>query len=307
MSLCQFSAVRNQGGGLDSGVPDIIVYTYKGSGTTPNPSLYGLNSFNISINYTSGTGNEINAQIILSAPGIPNPTTYVFPIAIINTDSVTITSISNSQNGNFVAMIEGTGNNFNIKTTNVLTFTPPLRTGVTWNLTLDENTNTLMPIMEPAGCPLSVDPQLNIEILPLAPLIECETIISGVASTTPDGQELSQVKYTILNPYPCQCGVEISYTKYCPDVTSVLKGRGCTYAQKINSLGLSIDSVTQYSMVRMILSQLLYGCFDSKYLLQRYYCKFFKDVKRLYPNYKEFFDGSNPKYPYGCYFKLFHK
>jgi hypothetical protein len=76
------------------------------------------------------------------------------------------------------------------------------------------------------------------------------------------------------------------------DLLSVIRGLGRTYQEKIsinlyNTLNVDpfitriqlAQLVVSYGLVRLILSYLLYGTFDVKYLTGKYTCQFFRDLK----------------------------
>jgi hypothetical protein len=90
------------------------------------------------------------------------------------------------------------------------------------------------------------------------------------------------------------------------DLIPVLRGKGVTYQEKVG-VNLynteNVDSsltrirfmqrVVSYGLVRYVLSYLLYGIFDTKYLLQSYYCQFLQDLKvSRYCRFKHIFRGS---------------
>ena len=105
----------------------------------------------------------------------------------------------------------------------------------------------------------------------------------------------------------------ITYEESCPKIADVLKGRGKTARNKVNYLsgkgkinidGIQfIDNLAEYSMIRCFLSKLLYGNFDTKYLLKKYYSEFIKDLQNSeYSNFVQYFLTGQLK----DYYKYFH-
>lgn len=109
-------------------------------------------------------------------------------------------------------------------------------------------------------------------------------------------------------------GITQNYEKYCPKIVSVLKGIGLTAYDKlsyiyktenISILGLEfLYNMIEYGMVRYLLSKLLYDKFNIKYLLDKYYIKFIKDLKNSeYKNFVNYFiDPHSKVYNYNKYF-----
>ena len=105
------------------------------------------------------------------------------------------------------------------------------------------------------------------------------------------------------------------YEKACVKIVSVLKGTGSTALDKVSYLynknnitlpGINFyDNIVNYSLVRYFLSKLLYGNFDIKYLLNKYYPKFIRDLTNSkYNNFVNFFtDPQSDVYNYNKYFK----
>lgn len=103
----------------------------------------------------------------------------------------------------------------------------------------------------------------------------------------------------------------------CPNMVKVLKGRGCTlfdkasyiYDRMSESIGPSLYdfyiNLIFYSMVRYILARILYGEFNIKYLLNKYYEKFLIDLgnSRFCGALQFFNDSTQPTYGYNKFFK----
>ena len=104
------------------------------------------------------------------------------------------------------------------------------------------------------------------------------------------------------------------YKKSCPKIVSVLRGVGLTALDKLNDIYITeniaitglefLYNIVEYSMVRYFLSKLLYGIFDIKYLLGKYYNKFIIDLKNSeFKNFVIFFnDPESSVYNYNQYF-----
>lgn len=134
------------------------------------------------------------------------------------------------------------------------------------------------------------------------------TLILINSQTLIDGSDIGNTVFKIINN-----NTKI-YEKNCILIVSVLKGKGKTAAEKVENIFLTNDlpvnfyqfgyNIIKYSMLRYILSKLLYGNFDVNYLLGAYYDDFLKDLKySQYSNYLNYFDGPNAEfYEYYKYF-----
>jgi len=103
-----------------------------------------------------------------------------------------------------------------------------------------------------------------------------------------------------------------TFIKDCPKIVNVLKGKGTTMWDKLNYLYVAdppgllgydfIAKIVQYSMLKYILGKLLYGVFNKKYILNKYFKQFLKDLgKSQYNNYVSFFTTGE----YKDYYKYF--
>jgi len=103
-----------------------------------------------------------------------------------------------------------------------------------------------------------------------------------------------------------------TFIKDCPKIVNVLKGKGITMWDKLNYLYVAyppgllgydfIAKIVRYSMLKYILGKLLYGVFDKKYILNKYFKQFLKDLgKSQYNNYVPFFTTGE----YKDYYKYF--
>lgn len=63
-----------------------------------------------------------------------------------------------------------------------------------------------------------------------------------------------------------------------PNFAIVLRGNGLTLEAKINSLGIDRDRLIEYASNKLIVSRILYGKFDIKYLLSSHNAKFINDL-----------------------------
>lgn len=117
-------------------------------------------------------------------------------------------------------------------------------------------------------------------------LINSQTLI--------DGFDIGNTIFKIIN------GTEKIYEKKCVLIFSVLKGKGKTAADKVENIFLTNElpinfyrfglNIIKYSMLRYFLSKLLYGNFNTDYLLQLYYDDFLKDLKNSkYNSYLNYF------------------
>lgn len=103
-----------------------------------------------------------------------------------------------------------------------------------------------------------------------------------------------------------------TFIKGCPKIVNVLKGKGTTMWDKLNYLYVAdppgllgydfIAKIVRYSMLKYILGKLLYGVFDKKYILNKNFKQFLKDLgKSQYNNYVPFFTTGE----YKNYYKYF--
>jgi hypothetical protein len=141
--------------------------------------------------------------------------------------------------------------------------------------------------------------------------------ISGVVHLSNDGQMICQVTYTVVQEFDGCCDGLIrsvrTFTEYKVNIQDVMKGKGCTLRQRIDSIaerGCSIDFelFVQYSVLRLILSQLLeckpFGKFDVNLLRKRYRVEFEKRLaESVYAKYFDYFFG--PLSDVSDYWKFF--
>jgi hypothetical protein len=105
--------------------------------------------------------------------------------------------------------------------------------------------------------------------------------ITGDVYSTPDGKQICMITYKVTEEL-CNTIVSNEYTRYQPDVVSVMQGCGYTIAGKLTSLPpqdfvIDIGLFMVYSAHRLTISQVLFGSFDVKFLKQKYYPKFIKN------------------------------
>src|SRR5207253_6650019 len=124
-------------------------------------------------------------------------------------------------------------------------------------------------------------PQTTIETQP-SPSGGIPNII-GTIELTPDLENIAQAQFVVTTGRNCDLSIESQVTIYkkygCSlQVQAVLLGEGCTMHEKTNSLGIDFYLMVQYSMLRYILSKLLYCKFSVQFLRRRYYSQFLKDL-----------------------------
>lgn len=104
------------------------------------------------------------------------------------------------------------------------------------------------------------------------------------------------------------------FQKSCPKIVSVLKGIGITAIAKVNHIyekynislvGIDFyDNLVEYSMVKYLLSKILYNKLNIKYLLNKYYIPFINNLsKSRFNHFVDFFTNPESKvYNYNQYF-----
>lgn len=135
-------------------------------------------------------------------------------------------------------------------------------------------------------------------------------VILGAALGTQDGKQICFLTYKVVTKEG-----ENDYRFYCNklDLVSVMKGKGCTladrvdYLQKQNAI-IDVQSFVQYAMLRTILSQQLqkepFGCFNIQFLRRRYYAPFLRELaKSEFARYLDFFIESVQIRHYWQFFK----
>lgn len=159
-------------------------------------------------------------------------------------------------------------------------------------------------------------------------------IINGL--TNVDGTDVGDVKFTITDeftyykekpiPHKNHCGIfyidqklvkETIFHRCCPQLVSVLRGKGMTFYDKALSIYNASTDITLnftdfllylilYGMARYILSRILYGNFDINYLLGEHYKKFLKDLggSRFCGFIEIFEDCQSPVFGFNKYFKF---
>lgn len=125
--------------------------------------------------------------------------------------------------------------------------------------------------------------------------IGCPSLVGSV-TLTQDEEQICQIDFTVNIPQgPCQdCSEQITskcteqtlqYRYYSPDVARVVKGRGCTLAQKVSFLQaqgrtVTLENLATYSTLRLALSKLVFGNFEVNYLRQSYYPLLIKKLRK---------------------------
>lgn len=161
-------------------------------------------------------------------------------------------------------------------------------------------------------------------------------IISLLAQTTIDGTDIGEADFIICDeftyykeqPLPPSsiCAVnyldvnqlkETKFLRCCPFMVSVVKGKGATFYDKVvniyNRFSVEIGvgfltfyyNMILYGMSKYILSRILYGNFNIRYLLGKYNEKFLRDLgnSRFCEFNAEFEDCTSPVFGYNKFFK----
>lgn len=111
-------------------------------------------------------------------------------------------------------------------------------------------------------------------------------------------------------------GVYKSYFSKVLEIQTVLRGTGCTFSEKvlslINVVNVDVDYerfillLSFYGSIRYILSGLLYGEFNVKYLLEKYYCQFLEDLgKSRFFRFLVLFTGEVDGVDFSEYYRYF--
>jgi hypothetical protein len=135
-------------------------------------------------------------------------------------------------------------------------------------------------------------------------------VISIISQLLIDESDIGQTIFTVTQP-------NMIFNKNCPKIVNVLKGKGNTMWEKLNYLyvidppgvlGLDfLSNIVQYSMLKYVLSKLLYGKFNKKYILNKYQNKLLKDLAHSkYNYYLAFFTTGNTS-DYNKYFLYDYK
>jgi hypothetical protein len=127
--------------------------------------------------------------------------------------------------------------------------------------------------------------------------------IEGLASLTPDGNMVCELDYEIINN-----NYIYNYVVYNLNFLSEVKGCTTTIPEAVSYLQRfqSVDQTTfiGYAITRLILSQELFGKFDTHYLLQKYYPCFLTRLKEsVWKAFLPFF--VDPQYGVENYYLLF--
>lgn len=148
--------------------------------------------------------------------------------------------------------------------------------------------------------------------------------ITITAQTTLDGQNLGEVDFIIRDTINYHCSVAegkckeravptfkliIScFQQFNPDLVKVIKGCGCTLAEKLNSLEPQpdFDAFVAYAMLKYILGRLLFGKFNINILYRKYHDQLIEDI--LNSRFCEFgrilLDPTKEFFGYDRYFKF---
>lgn len=101
----------------------------------------------------------------------------------------------------------------------------------------------------------------------------CDPLLFGVIEGSNDGKQITLIKFTVVT-FNDTCVEETreQYAFYAPNVASVLRGCGCTIADKIIPRPeLTTTQVASYAGLRLILSFLLFRSFDVNLLRRSFY------------------------------------
>lgn len=126
--------------------------------------------------------------------------------------------------------------------------------------------------------------------------VGCPSLM-GTVTATQDEKQICAMHFTVVIPQgPCAdcptqatntCVTEqtLQYRYYSPNVTRVVKGKGCTLAQKVAFLQargkvVTLENLATYSTLRLALSKLVFGNFDVDYLRQSYYPQLIKRLSK---------------------------
>jgi hypothetical protein len=147
------------------------------------------------------------------------------------------------------------------------------------------------------------------------PVIEPTVIpdVSGDVWLSTDKKMICQVTYTVKSGPDCRTGLvsaEKTSTVYGVNLQCVMKGSGCTIRDRFDSLvakGWNLDWTLfiQYSILRIILSSLLFKkCFSVELLTRKYKDAFQAVLENTKSKYYDWFFGENSLVStYWMYFK----
>lgn len=142
-----------------------------------------------------------------------------------------------------------------------------------------------------------VDPHLELWTIDLQVCTDCATTNVVLPRLGPPPVVSGRI-YVIENICQADFVIEYNnnciehYTKYNIPVQLVLKGEGYTLVEKANSLGVDLITIVRYSMLRYVLSKVFFGCFNVKYLRQKYYKQFLACLEDGWSKYTPYFDNS---------------
>lgn len=250
------------------------------------------------------SGHTYNIEIISSID--PNRKIRIFLTQIFTNNMVTTTHINNNP---------GISIDYEKGNTNTPVFSITIRNGSVFTLTgigednkyaINEDTYTFLY----DGVNTDIPSQLrfyrdkNLNTSPNKPVNKFSAPDPSIlinSQTLIDGSDIGNTIFRIIND------TEKHYEKNCVLIFSVLKGEGKTAAEKVENIFLTNElpinfyqfglNIIKYSMLRYFLSKLLYGNFNTDYLLQVYYDDFLKDLKNSkYNSYLNYFINYNSEY-----------
>lgn len=298
-----------------------VPFTYPNEAPSPTPfpqtppaSNYGLTDYALFV-FVINDNNPLNPVTVQLIPNTVDPELAAdAPVLFLQNGAITSTRFRGAFALSDVTRNDGI-QSFSMFTRDV----GSIHAGVTWFFDYDTTTGVLFSRKDPYA--LQICPRRNTVGISAPPPFTPEgTSISGTAFGTEDNKNICQVNITIVNPNlgcmhrKCQNMIEqiLEYKLYCLDLIPVLrvKGKCLTLAQAVAQLQregfvVTLEDLVRYSVIRLALSKLIFGCFNVQYLTRRYYTTLLEVVARCYPNFIQFFDGSNPDYPYEHYWRFF--
>lgn len=265
-----------------------------------SPELFGLNTFNIrftrsvdgSTGYTTVTGTFNNG-----IPGAPQFRVSVDPMGegfTATTDSPSISFLTPSVGQTLIVLYSDDAGNI-----------------LRYDLSFDSEVGFLTSVEGRIFLPISY-------VITLPEVDGCEPI-PGFIYLSHDGKNVCQISFTVQSkPAACRknkCTVIVEttpasqFTSYCLDLQCVLRGKGCTLREQVDyiearGVNIDFDTFVQYSVLRLILSMVLFGKFDVDFLRREFYEDFLcKLGESNYACYGDYFSTS--QYGVEKYWKFF--
>lgn len=268
--------------------------------TQLSPELFGLNTFNIrftrsvdgSTGYTTVTGSFNNG-----IPGAPQFRVSVNPLGegfSATTESPSISFLTPSSGQTLIVLFSDDSGNM-----------------LRYDLSFSNEGGFLTGVEGRVFLPISYT-------ISLPEVDGCEPI-PGSIYLSHDGKNVCQISFTVQSkPSACRknkCSVLVEttpasqFTSYCLDLQCVLRGKGCTLREQVDyieaqGVNIDFDTLVQYSVLRLILSMVLFGKFDVDFLRREFYEDFLCKLRESnYACYGEYFSTS--QYGVEKYWKFF--